>query len=465
MNLVLITVDCLRADHLSCLGYPKVTTPNLDSLAGKGAVFTQAISVSIRTQPSFKALFTSTYPLTDRGQLRLADSTTTVAQVLRDRRYRTAAFHSNAWLSPYFGYDKGFDHFFDVSGYGRSGKATRRWASFADRLPSRRAAAAVGRLHKLATRQYPYWRSLVTSPHTAAEELNREILSWIEADRRGFYLWVHYMDVHEPYLGPFRLLGLYARWRALVLNHRARYNPERVSAKEIQWLVSLYDSRIAYVDREIGRLLRALEQQGVLDDTCIIVTSDHGQQLLEHGYYGHSGFHPWEELVRVPLIIAGPGVTHRVIDEQVSMIDLAPTILALLDAPKPAAFRGRSLRPLMAGESNGAGDPEAFTEVDSAVGATETSDLAVHSRLDLGRMVVSLRTGGRKYVYIQDSRDEMYDLVNDPKETRNVIDSQPEVSAEFRARIAAHIEGVTRSSGEAARLKARVQKLRTNREA
>ncbi len=462
MNLILITIDCLRADRLSCLGYHKVTTPNLDFLASIGSVFTQAISVSIRTQPSFKAIFTSTYPLMHKGQLCIAKSRTTLAQVLREHGYHTAAFHSNAFVSSYFGYNKGFDFFFDGSHYQHSVRFSRASKAFTDYIPSQRMAATIRRLHKLITREYPYWKCLITSPYIIAGDLNKELLSWIPAKRNSCFLWVHYMDAHEPYIGSYRSIGPYGRLRALVLNKRARQFPRSLSSDEISWLISLYDARIKYVDDKIGDLLRILGQNGILENTFIVVTSDHGQQFMEHGFYAHSGFHPWDELVRVPLIVVGPGVKHRVIGQQVSLLNLAPTILDLVNIDNPNVFLGHSLQPLLTGSIDEAADSDAYIEIDTTISGTETSHLE-NSQLDVSRRVIALRTDKWKYIFIEGMKDELYDFVNDPKETRNVIDYHPDISAELRAKILGHIQA-NRHSGEVEFLKTRIRNLRTRRD-
>lgn len=439
-------------------------TPNLDFLAGTGSVFTQAISVSIRTQPSFMAIFTSTYPLMYKGQLRVTESRTTLAQVLREYGYHTAAFHSNAWLSSYFGYDKGFDFFFDGSRYQRSGRLSRGLKAGADYMPSRYMAAAISRLHELLTQVYPYWRCVITSPHIVAGDLNKKLLSWIHTKRSSFFLWLHYMDAHEPYLGSYRFSCPHRRWRVLMLNRRARRFPSSLSSEEIGWLISLYDAGIKYVDDKIGCLLRIMGQNGILDNTFVVVTSDHGQQFMEHGFYAHSGFHPWDELIRVPLIIAGPGIEHRVIDQQVSLLDLAPTILDLVNVNKPKVFQGHSLLPSMIGKADEESDTDVFTEIDTVISGTEIFNPEIHTQLDVSRRVISLRTDKWKYIYIEGMKDELYNLVNDPKETRNLIDYYPEISTELKAKIVIHIQAENKSSEEVEFLKARIKKLRTRRD-
>jgi arylsulfatase A-like enzyme len=431
MNLILVTIDCLRADRLGCLGYAKKITPNLDHLASSGTLFRQAISVGSGTTPAFIAIFTSTYPLMRGGELYITSQRATLAQLLKERGYHTAAFHSNPWLSSYYGYHRGFDTFDDSIGRGRR----RNLMSGVKEL----ATSVIGRKNKLyQALALAYGATMYVTPYVKAEVLTEKAVSWLHDNPNNFFLWMHYMDVHQPYLPPQRVTSLFKRYRLFKLNHKAqaaRNDASILSQGEINELIDLYDAEVSYVDKIVGSLLQALRRGNLLDNTLVVITADHGQQFREHGHYAH-GLDLYDELIRVPLIIAGPGLEGKVIDQQVSLLDLAPTILDMLGIETPRDFLGKSLLPLVKGHRAKRGSLEAISETHYK---RTLSGMKIKPRLDTRRRKISLRTGEWKYIYIDGEQDELYCLKDDPGERQNMIDVEPEMAAEMRAKIMAHI--------------------------
>jgi arylsulfatase A-like enzyme len=431
VNLILITIDCLRADHLSCLGYSKETTPNLDCLASKGLLFSQAISTSPFTPASLISVFTSTYPLMYGGELRVTNRRTTVAQVLKEHGYCTVAFHSNPWLSAYYGFNRGFDTFADSV---QEGHYKSLWGKVGE-LAIRRRIYKKGKLYKILAPLYGAVR--FGNPFTEAEVLNREALSWLHDNPNNFFLWLHYMDVHNPYI-PFRRMNSpFERYHLFKLNQKAFGDQGSLTPEEINELISLYDDKVSYADEMIGSLLAQLKQNNTLDNTFVIVTADHGQQLMEHGYCGHTS-HLYDEVTRVPLIIAGPGFKGQVISQQVSLLDLAPTILDILEIKKPKGFIGNTLVELVDGNNKKVGNLGAMSETPRD--KRSLLRMQTKPRLDIDQTKISLRTGKWKYIYANGKQDELYCLEHDPKETHNIIDIEPEIASKLRTRITAHIE-------------------------
>jgi arylsulfatase A-like enzyme len=453
MNLILLTIDCLRADRLSCLGYSKKTTPNLDDLASGGALFTQAISVGPGTPTSFKAMFTSIYPLMYGGQLYITSSRTTLAQVLKEHGYHTAAFHSNPWLSPYFGYHKGFDTFDD------SYQKRHHQGLLSKPRELARRIIGSGRLYEFL---FPIYQTLMRGAYyTEADVISRKAISWLHDNPTNFFLWIHYMDCHEPYLPLSKFVSPLKKYNIVNLDRKALSSPDLLSPAVVNERINTYDSKITYVDGMIGSLLRMLEGSNILDDTFVIVAADHGQQFLEHGHYGH-GHYLYDELTHVPLIINGPGLEGQVISQQVSLLDLAPTILDMLNIEKPRAFLGNSLLPLMQGNRPKAGNSEAMSEADTVRRLTEAR-VGTSPRLYAKHRRISLRTGKWKYIYTEGEQDELYCLEDDPKETQNIIDIKPEIATELRARIIAHIEFEEKSTpSEQELIKAKVRTLKAS---
>jgi len=452
-NIILITIDCLRADHLSCLGYPRKTTPNLDYLATKGVLFSQAISVGPWTPPSFIGILTSTYPLMYGGELYIANWRTTVAQVLKEHRYHTAAFHSNPWVSSYHGYQQGFGTFDDSAE-----KVSHKLLLSGGKELAKRIVGTKGRLYDFLSAAYT---TLITGDYVAkGDELNEKAIRWLHDNSSSSFLWLHYMYIHEPYYQPSKKdSSPFERYRHWKLNKKAKDAPGTLLPGEVNELIDLYDAKISYVDRIIGSLLHTLKQSNILNNTFIVITADHGQQFMEHGGYAH-GFNLYDELIHVPLIIIGPGLPKRVIGQQVSLLDLAPTILDMLKIRKPETFLGNSLLPLIMDKTK-ASHPTAISEDGVTRASFRAGFFTVRPKLSRTARLISLRTGKWKYIYNEVKQDELYCLEDDPKETQNIIADQPEIATELRAKIMAHIEFEDRSApGETELIKAKITKLK-----
>jgi choline-sulfatase len=290
-NVVLITVDTLRADHLGCYGYLAIQTPQLDSLASRGTRFAQAVTPVPLTLPSHASILTGTYPFVhgvrDMGGFVLGESPSTMATLLSQAGFRTAAFVGSVTLDHRYGVNRGFDTYDDEMPPAE-GQATSR-------KPERRAEAVVDRT-----------------------------LAWLAARRAGrFFLWVHFFDPHSPYDPPPPF--------------RAQYSGRP------------YDGEIAYTDAQLGRLLEGIRKQNSSDHTLFVVMADHGESLGEHGESTH-GIFLYDAAMRIPLVIAGPGVpAGQVIQAQVRSIDVMPTILAAVKIKAGDYLQGVSLWPLIEG--------------------------------------------------------------------------------------------------------------------
>jgi arylsulfatase A-like enzyme/Tfp pilus assembly protein PilF len=294
-NLLLVTIDTLRADHVGSYGYPAARTPRLDSLAARGLRFARAATVTPLTLPAHSSLFTGTFPahhgVRDNGGYYLGDANVTLAEALQGRGFRTGGFVSAFVLDSRWGIHQGFDRYFDDFDLSRFDKA-----------------------HGMDAIQRP-----------GAETVDAAV-SWLREDqRRPFFLWVHLYDAHTPYAAP-------PEW--------AQQFPRT--------MVGAYDAEIAFADAQLGRLLDALESDGRLARTVVAVLGDHGEMLGEHGEATH-GFFVYDAAVRIPLVLAGPSLPARVIDDQVRIVDVMPTVLELLRVPAPAGVQGTSLLPLARG--------------------------------------------------------------------------------------------------------------------
>ena len=295
-NLLLISIDTLRADHVGSYGFARPTTPSIDALAREGALFKNVYSPVPVTLPAHCSMLTGTLPPThgvrDNLHKRLPDSSLTLAEILKARGFATAAVVSSFVLDRRFNMNQGFD-------------------SYDDRFQ------AVHKIGDVAERK--------------GDETTRVAVQWLDGQRREpFFLFVHYYDPHDDYEPPEPFAS--------------------------QWADDKYSGEVAFADSGVGRLLDKLKQLGSYDSTLVIVTGDHGEMLGEHGELNH-GYFIYESALRVPLVIRVPGgkAAGRSIDRPVSLVDIVPTVTSLLRVDAPPQVQGLDLSPWL----TGAGGPAA----------------------------------------------------------------------------------------------------------
>lgn len=363
---ILISVDTLRADHLSSYGYKKVQTPGLDGYGQHGTVYENADAQVPLTLPSHMSMMTSTYPFTNGIQenaQRVPDGVVTLAGVLRSNGYKTGAFIGSVFLEKETGFDQGFD-FYD---------SPFHYTVFSPLSGS------------------VFFGGAVSGPNVGKDRrdaplVTRAALQWLRQNSgQPVFAFVHLYDMHKPY----RLAS--------------------------------YDAELSYVDQVLGSFRQSLVASGLWDKAIVILTSDHGESLGEHGEDSH-GYFAYEATLHVPLLIHWPaGVTRpERVEMPVGLIDVAPTLLEFLNIPKPPTFAGTSL---LNNKSR-----EVFGET-------------VHAQDSFGWAAVrTLRQGIWKY--IESPKPELYNLQQDPAELKNVIASQGKLAADLRAAfrrlIAAH---------------------------
>ena len=363
LNVILISIDTLRADHLGCYGHARIKTPNIDRLAAEGTLFEQCTVTAPVTLPSHASMLTGTYPFVhkvrDNGTFRLHADNLTLTEVFRAAGFATVAQVGAFVLNHEFGLGQGFDVYRDV------GFST----------PS---AAAQGADREISAEQ-------VTDGAI-------ELLRRVSGER--FFMFVHYFDPHQPYQAPERFAAQYI-------------NP--------------YPAEIAYVDEQIGRLLGAVVEAGVSDYTLIVLTSDHGEGLGQHQEATHAYF-VYETTLAAPLIFWCP---QRIpaggrTEAQVRSIDIAPTVLALLRLAALPDGQGVDLSPLIFGEADDLG-LDAYAET-------------FYTKYNLGfSQLRAVRSGGWKYIHAP--RPELYNLLDDPQDSRDLAQSQPQRVSELRERI------------------------------
>ncbi|MBI1941015.1 MAG: sulfatase-like hydrolase/transferase [Acidobacteria bacterium] len=372
-NVIVISIDTLRADRLGCYGYRQIETPAIDALAQSAARFTRAYTPVPITLPAHVSIFTGSFPMGtgihDFVGNKLPAGALTLAEVLRDNGYTTAAFLGSAVLDSRFGLNQGFGTYFDHFDLTRADEASL------DRLERR------------------------------GDRVIDEALSWLKRNpRQPFFLWIHLYDPHAPYRPP----------EPFARRYRARP----------------YDGEIAFADAQVGRLFSFLKAADLFSSSLIALTSDHGEGLGEHGEVRH-GFFIYNSTLQVPLLIKVPGVAPRVIEEDVSLVDLMPTLLQALRIPIPPAVQGRSLLGEMLGRHPSG----------RSILYAETYLPLLHFRWSHLR---GLQSGGLKY--IDAPRPELYDIRTDPGETRNLFQTRQALAHELRGRLLSLVRRYTPGS-------------------
>jgi len=397
-DILLISIDSLRADHLGCYGYGQPTSPAIDRVAAGGVRFPTTISSSSWTLPAHAALFTglydSTHGLVDNG-LRLSDDHVTLAEALLDAGYQTAGFYGGPYLHPTFGLAQGFV----------------KYQSCMTKVPaglSGAAARAASRAERGAAHED------VTGPRTL-----EEVTRWLGvADKRPLFLFVHLWDVHYDYVAPDRYVRMFDPDYQGSLDGRNLISNAAVSpampARDLRHLLALYDAEIRFTDDTVDRLLRVLEKKrGRMGNTLVVITSDHGEEFFEHGGKGHQRT-LFDEVVRVPLILSWPGhfAIGRTVPDQVRLIDVMPTVLAAAGVTSPPRMQGRDLGPMA-----------------RATGAKRLPPEPAMSELLVdGRGMRSLRTPEFKFIEQGPGLDSGgFDLRNDPGEKHPLPPSLPSV--------------------------------------
>ncbi len=434
-RVVLITIDTLRADRLHCYGYERPTSPNLDRLASEGILFENAQVPRGSTWPSLTTILTGKYPITHgvrKNGERLSGEHDMVAAMFQDEGFRTAGFITNMIRCPYNGFDDGPEKFFSPMTHAEADRAVTEGAT-----------------------------------------------KWLRENRdEPFFLWVHYMDPHKPYspepefdqfTDPAFDFGIPEEFErpdksarrvaeeTSDLDDYLQYVTGRgidLTDEQLAHIQGLYDGEILAVDHEIGRILDELDALDLAEDTLVIFTSDHGEELYDRNHYFYHAASVYQGVLHVPLIFRLPGTIPKQKREStlVEASDIVPTVLALTDVPATQPLDGVSLAPLILGEGP-RGREAAFAE------------FAEKKILGERQPIYTVQKDGWKLIQNPDEvhpsvppfqfyksafqidRLELYNLRTDPGETRNLVEDEPDVAKELRGLLQAYLEEFGKNAG------------------
>lgn len=455
-HVFLITVDGLRYDRLSHTDNDVETTPTLDELATSGATCHNTIATGTGTRTSFPGILTSSYPLMYGGFAQMTRHRVPISECFQERGYVTLGVNTNAQLHTRFGWDRGYDVYYDsetTTVNDPVGEFTRPDESDTDADEESFIEANIEELKSEVYQRLDHdgvlFRALETAyrqvegrtpPHDRAGETVDRTLSFIDqapADE-PLFVWIHFMETHSPYFPPeqYRTEYLSERvsdGRIWELNDRLHTEPDSLTDKEVAIISQLYNGSLRYLDDQIGRLFDGLRDRGLWDDTSLAFSADHGEQFREHGKLTHCA-KPYEEGVHVPLLFRLSDERPDDIDGVTSTIDIAPTLLDIaFDDPRPPEkYHGQSLVPVLRGEAEIDGDRAVFSQ-DASEAGRETN---------LSHRITGYRTADWKYITSvqNDVETLLFHLPSDPGEQENVIDDHPDVAETFDDCVECHYQ-------------------------
>jgi len=379
-NIVLVTISSLRADHVSCLGYTRETTPNFDRFAKDNILFTNVFATSSWQMPAVGSIFTSLYP-SEHGAThinnKLSPNVQTLAGVLKENGYYTAGFGCNPRLTGDYGFDRGFDFYDDYS---------------VDMM--------------LSSMSFGQEDSIEINKRRTNDLVNDAVIRWLSNNTHNpFFLSVHYYDNHWDYLPPPPYDTLFdPDYTGDIDGTEIAREPlysNRPSDEDVAHIIALYDGQIKQTDHDMGELLDFMKEEGRFQDSVIIITGDHGEQFYEHGHTSHHGI--FDELIRVPFAISAADINEpNVISSFASSVDIMPTILNYTGIVVPDQCKGQSLKPLIENKSAGKRD---FVFVEYTGGAVPDC--------------FAVRFERYKFI-CQEGSIFAYDLASDPTEQKKI---------------------------------------------
>jgi arylsulfatase A-like enzyme len=433
-DVILVSLDTTRADHMSTYGYERDTSPNLTALARDALNFTHARSPAEWTVPGHASMLTGLYPSRHgahyagtfqggpqiygrRRVFPLPEDRVTMAEVLRDRGYRTGAFVANfANLYRGFGMAQGFDHYDDAPGV---------------------MLKPVPHVVRFVQRFSP---SFMKRPFRSAHEIVTTALDWLDAgprDRPAF-LFLNLLEPHQWILPP----PPYDRWARAQPDFARLINkgiythkiPTHLSPSEQAFVTALYDGQIAFMDAAIGELRAALEARGRYENAVLVVTADHGELLGEHDEMGHGGRMMYEGLLHIPMVVKLPGARRPrgAIDDPVQLVDLLPTVLAVVGAPIPPGVQGEQL-------------PSVRHEIIAEEHINP--EFVAHYGAVYDRAIRVLYDGPWKLIETSKGDRMLFDLAHDPGEANNLVAREPERAAELARRLEATMSVMVTDTG------------------
>ena len=427
-NVILVSIDTLRYDHLSCYGYNRMTTPNIDRFAEKGVLFTNAYSTAVWTPPAHASMLTGLYP-SQHGVInknRLNNNIPTMAEILKNSGYQTAGFANNCQVGSLVGLDRGFDQFYEVwQGYRRN------------------------QIFKLGIEKI---KSKLHYADKGAKRTIELISKWLLKERKldqPFYLFIHLIEPHNPLMAPKPFLYKYLdkifsdknnmkNVGEFAQNPLVYYIKElNLSDEENQALIALYDEEISYTDHIMGQLIQLFKKNKVFDNSFIIITADHGEHFGEHSLYSHVAS-LYEEIVHIPMILRYPGVDPSQSDFPVQLIDILPSVIEATNITYEnyKVLPGKSFFNL---QHENKSERCLFAEWEGRIPSFIEKKLEEKNKvIDLNylkRKLEMIKCNNLKFIKSSDSTEELYDLALDPDEKINLANEHVTIKKQLEKKL------------------------------
>lgn len=420
MNIIILTVDSLRVDHLGISGYHRNTSPNIDKLAKEGTFFKNTYSVLPNSDPAATSILTGLYPATHNIRRvfnnELNPSISTFQEILKMHNYKTACLKGSIPYPP--GVERGFDDYTNLS-----------WKI---RCKLKRGIFKILNPDNFLS---------VTQQYT---ELG---MKWIKKNaKNNFFIDFHFVDLHWPYPIPKPYDHLFdsnyngkhdfaTLCNGKILRGDLIFGNAKLPESEVNHAIAHYDGGIRFIDTQIGRMLEFLEEEELEEKTIVVLTADHGESFGEHNYYFEHTSYLYNTNLKIPLIFKNPKLIpkNKIIDSQVQNVDIMPTLLDILKIPLIDKIDGVSLLPLIQGKKE---DVREYVFVESGENALEQNKREYFQGIK-GKWRAIIKNGW-KLIYIPHPKNdifELYDLENDPNETNNIVDKESAIAVELKGKL------------------------------
>ena len=420
-NFLLLTIDTLRTDMLGCYGSSRGLTPNLDRFAKDAVFFHQAVTGGSWTQAAFPPMLTSTYASEYGGCLGpLSTERPSPIEALMKAGYHTRGYSTSPLLSKNYGYDRGFVSWHDLIPEERD--PMLRGIKGGEKLLRMPFTHSIARTLGIQSRPARKYCSIV--------DLNEQLITDLVDPVAPFFIWAHIMDTHWPYhidealIEPHEIAQAWQDLSAMYgVNRKGRELTPELEAR----FLNLYEEALRFTDAVSGRLLENLQEIGALENTIVIILSDHGEEFMERKNWGHFEVNLYDEIIRVPLMIRMPdkGPGHE-IDQQVRLLDLMPTILDLAGCPAPRGMEGDSFAGLISGDD-----------------ASYNYEFAISEMWRPEQHIVAIRSVEYKFIWDSTKPDspQLYHLLQDPLELSDIAGQEQSLIDRFRNMLDDHLNG------------------------
>lgn len=463
---ILITIDCLRTDHLKSYGYCRNIAPNQEIFIRKGVTFLNAIANGPETASSFSSIFSSVLPYLNGGFSPLPNQKLTFPQILNENYIYCYGIHSNPNLGKFFNYHRGFNDFIEGENFNvqldenknkKGSVASLINQQFFKNYRSRIFNEIFLRLSRfkffeIISNKFMnlnFIRDKITQANRrgfTASFLVKKVINFLKSYNfsRPLFIWVHFMDVHWPYNPPLKNLFKFtnkhinSKEKEFLLN-KVFWNPkDYINSERLNYLIDLYNGEMNFIDDNLAKLFKFLEKR-FRKNCLVIITSDHGEGFYEHRFLNHGGY-VYDELLKVPLFIVDIGKNYALkkVQELVQLTDIAPTILEYFNIDVPDFFQGKSLFSLMKGKS--------LTRKHYIISESFRKNGRFIREREKGFKIFSIRKQNWKYIFNEEEKMEyIFNLIEDPDEKFNLISKNPKIVNEFREIRNKHFQEITKS--------------------